>query len=172
MALFTILSFVIAFLGVFVYTYKNNELPESVSSMVYDLSDKKRWLWTAWICSIFGLLMPPMLERTDGSDWQFLCFLMTACFVFCGAYPLVNNEKNLAHYMLAYIGGIICFFVVISINAWFLLTWGIWVFYSFALMAWNKKPWVVWLECITLDKEVLLIEANMMLSLYLCVLFG
>ncbi len=120
-----IILFVISILLVALYAgaaiWKKKELPESISSMVYLLPDKGRWVWTIWIWGS-TLTLAPVLFEIMPENWQVLAYGFATSMMFVGAMPLVRQEENKAHNAFAVAAGIFSQLCVLLIyNAWVLL---------------------------------------------------
>ena len=48
---------------------RSNKLPESISSIVYKIPNKFKFIWTLWIWIISFLTMIPLLDSMEGSQW-------------------------------------------------------------------------------------------------------
>lgn len=117
-----IISLILVVLFVGATIYHTHTIPDSVSAMVYSLPTSGRYLWTIWIWTVSMLLMPVLMEKL-GSYWQFLGFLWCASMAFCGALPLVRNEKNTAHNALGIAAGVISQACVLVLCPWWLFAW-------------------------------------------------
>ena len=170
MTTLAVISMLLAIAGVGVAIFKNKELPESISGLVYDLPTKQQWLWTLWIWAITVTLAPPLMEATEGNTLQFLAAFFVASLGFCGAIPLVAGEKNRAHYALAAIAGILSQLCVIIINPWWLMVWAWWIPLSFCIVFFDKKPWLSKIEDMIEGKGMMLVELTAMISTYACIL--
>lgn len=106
-------------------TIKTKELPDSISAMVYSFGKAGRWIWTLWMFLCTFLVLPPLIEAMP-DNVQFLAFFTGASLAFCGAMPLVKNERNDGHYICGIIAGIFSQICVVYIcrecmAVWFLL---------------------------------------------------
>lgn len=92
------------------------KIPDSISSMVYDMKYPWMWIVMIWILALIGLfIMMP--------HYQIIAFLSCSCLGFVGAMPLIKNEKNAAHYVLAIIAGVLSQIWVLLINYKSLSIW-------------------------------------------------
>ena len=95
------------------------KIPDSISAMVYDM--KYPWMWTIfiWILTFIGLFnMLPCNELYEN-----IAFLSCGCLGLLGAVPLIKGEKNIAHYILAIIAGILSQVWVLLENPKSLIVW-------------------------------------------------
>ena len=103
---------------------------------------KYPWLWTImiWVIALLGLItMLPYNEK-----YQSIAALSCGSLGFVGAMPLIKNDKNLLHNVLAMIAGI-------SSQLWVALVWdwetlaAWWTAYLIPLLI-NKNKWCFWAE--------------------------
>lgn len=67
-------------------TWKERELPESISAMVYLLPEGGwRWLWSVWLWIVSLLATIPVISILDTRNMAYLGFFTLACLVFVGA---------------------------------------------------------------------------------------
>ena len=95
------------------------KIPDSISAMVYDM--KYPWMWTIfiWALAFIGLFnMLPCNEL-----YESIAFLSCGCLGLLGAAPLIKGEKNIAHYILAIIAGILSQVWVLLENPKSLIVW-------------------------------------------------
>ena len=95
------------------------KIPDSISAMVYDM--KYPWMWTIfiWTLAFIGLFnMLPCNEL-----YESIAFLSCGCLGLLGAAPLIKGEKNIAHYILAIIAGILSQVWVLLENPKSLIVW-------------------------------------------------
>ena len=170
MTTLAIITLLLTIAGVGVAIFKNKELPESISGLVYDLPKKLQWLWTLWIWAITVTLAFPLMDATKGNTFQFLAFFLIASLGFCGAIPLVAGEKNRAHYALADIAGILSQLCVIIINPEWLKVWAWWIPLSFCIIFFDEKPWWWKIEDVIEGKGMMLVELTAALALYAALL--
>lgn len=83
------------------------EIPSSLSSSVFDLPYKLRWIWCVVIFLVCFLCVPTYIEKT-GEYTQFLAFLSIAGLGFVGAAPLVKSWEDKMQYKVHEIGAIVC----------------------------------------------------------------
>lgn len=130
MTVMTILSVVVVALYLGCYIWKNKELPDSISAMVYDLPKQQQWLWSAWLCLVAVLLFEPLVQHAGGLGW-----LTCVCLFGTALMPLVNTETRKWHYVLAYATGILSQVDVAWVSPWWLVMWLIMVVMVMAAFA-------------------------------------
>jgi hypothetical protein len=161
----------LAIAGVGVAIYKNKELPESMSAVVYDLPKRQQWLWTLWMWAIAVAVGIPLIDRMGGSMFQFLAFFTMVSMVFCGAIPIVRKERNTVHYGLAIVAGVTSQLCVVLIEPLWLFVLPVALSFV-AVAAFMKKPWTEWVWQRISGKGVMLLEAVCAMSLFGCLLFS
>ena len=105
------------------YIWKNKELPNSISAMVYDLKGSQRYLWQSWLAIVTIFIAPTLFEATKDNPFQFIAFLFLFCLLMVSGLPLVEKEKNKAHGIIAICSGILSQVSVTMVCAWWLLVW-------------------------------------------------
>jgi hypothetical protein len=100
----------------------NTALPDSISALVYELPRPWQWLWIVWIWSVSLLACIPLIEVMSGG-LEGLAFLTLASLFFCGAMPLVKDEKNVAHYIFGASAGVLSQVCVAILTPCWLLAW-------------------------------------------------
>lgn len=159
----------LAIAGVGVAIYKNKELPESISGLVYDLPTKQQWLWTLWIWSMAFTAGIPMIDALGGTWWLGLTgFVTTGCLGVVGAMPLIAGKANFTHYLLAIFGGVLSQICVILINYRALLVWLL--FFLLINVAVTERPWAEKIHKSIEGKGTLVVEAFCALAVYMSLL--
>ena len=171
MATLVLISILLSALGVGLATWKKRELPDSLSALVYDLPTKQQWMWTLWMWAMAVTVGIPLIDRMDGSMFQFLAFFTMVSLVLCGAIPIVRNERNTVHYGLAIVAGVSSQLCVVLIEPLWLLVLPV-VLAFVAVAAFVQKPWAEWVWQRISGKGVLLLEAVCAMSLFGCLLFS
>ena len=116
------ISGIIALLYVIINIITSKKVPESISAMVYDLPKDKQWIWILYMWTIAFTVSPHIIELLD-ENFKVLGFLMMASLAFCGAMPLVEDSKNIAHNVFGISAGILSQICVALINPKWLLVW-------------------------------------------------
>lgn len=171
MATLVLISILLSALVVVLATWKHRELPDSLSALVYDLPTKQQWLWTLWMWAIAVTVGIPLIDRMDGSMFQFLAFFTMVSLAFCGAIPIVRNERNNVHYGLAIVAGVTSQLCVVLIEPLLLLVLPV-VLAFVAVAAFVQKPWTEWVWQRINGKGVMMLEAVCAMSLFGCLLFS
>lgn len=128
-----LISVLIAVLYVGTTIYIHKELPASISHMVFNLPRKYQFLWTLFIWAIAFGTCPALLDAMDGSMFQFVGFLFIASLAFIGTLPLIHNDPNTAHSVLAVAAGVLSQLCVLIISPYWLLLWFALLYFVFAL---------------------------------------
>ena len=116
-----IISILLVALYVGAAIWKERELPESISAMVYLLPKQKQWIWIVWIWAATFTMTPALFEAMP-DKWQMLAHGFATSMLFTGAMPLIRHEKNKGHYAFAISAGIFSqFCVLVLCHAWMLL---------------------------------------------------
>lgn len=124
----TIISLILAVVAVVLYVIVKNELPASISEMVYKLpSGGWQWAWTIWLWVVLVLLTPQLIESLDDS-YKVFGFLTIGCLALVAAMPLFERTDRKWHYVLAIVGGILSQVCVALICPWWLLLWFVMVY--------------------------------------------
>lgn len=124
--------------------FQKGVVPESVSSLVYELEDKNRWVWSVWIAVVSILLFPRMMDRLP-EMCQFLGFLFEVCMLGVAVTPIFKREKYTAHTWFGVVGGVLSQLIVSIICPWFLLCWvgflGLLSYIGFSGMVDENEDW-------------------------------
>ena len=139
------ISILLAALYVGAAIWNNKEMPESVSSMVYDLPRSGQWAWIVWMWAVALLMCIPLIDALpDGA--RMLGFLTLACLCFCGAMPISDSTTNRrAHNAFGILGGVLSQVCVAIVSPWWLAAWSlmavawIWTEKDFARKALDGK---------------------------------
>ena len=144
----------IGFLLILIYcvfiTYKDKEIPNSISQIVYSLGTRWKWTFTAVLFAVGFLIVPWMLEILL-ETYKFLGFLTVVGILGVGADPLVKGEKNIIHYVSAVLCGIMSQIIVLLMMPKLLFLWFPYILYTL----YEEKS----------DKNMFLAEFVMLLSL-------
>ena len=164
-----IISIILAALGLGAAVFRNDELPESMSALVYSLKKQHRWLWSVWIWSMAFTAGIPMIDALGGTWWLGLTgFVTTGCLGVVGAMPLIAGKANFPQYLLAIFGGILSQICVILINPWALLVWVL--FFLLINVAVTERPWAEKIRKSIEGKGTLIVEAFCALAVYAALL--
>ncbi len=152
---------VILFVGITICAER--KLPDSISALAYLIPKKGVWIWTLWLWAVTFLILPSLMEAMP-EHLTFIGFLCMGSLAFCGAMPLIKNEKNTAHYVFAIIAGILTQVCVTIISPWWLAAWPIYV----SMVYLPNYPWNI--EKHIAGKGVFLIECVCWLTLTGCLI--
>ena len=160
-----ILSALLVALYVGATIWSARKLPDSVSAIVYMLPRAGQWAWTVWVWAVSMLLLPSLMEVMP-EDLKVLGFLTVGAMLFIGAMPLVRNEKNTAHYVLAIAAGILSQVCVAILSSIWLTAW---MLFPFLMGSVYVQPWG-WLGKAMTGKGVFVAEAVCWLTLTGCLI--
>ena len=121
-------------------TWKNRELPESISALVYALpAGRWRWLWSAWL-ALVTLLMAPALTAALSATWRtsLLADATVICLAMTAALPLLPGYHNRLHTALGITSGVLTQACVWLVCPWWLLLWLLMA--AVAVDAWFAHP--------------------------------
>lgn len=155
------LSILLVALYVGAAIWKERELPESISAMVYVLPKQEQWLWTLWIWAI-TLLLAPTLFDTIGEDFGAVAHCFATSMMFVGAMPLIRNETNKAHNALGIAAGIFSQVCVVIINPWWLMTWFVLLIIPFCDRKWYVPGLPMWM----IRSRIFIVESVCTIPLY------
>lgn len=82
------------FLGYTIYTIAKNGISSSFSDTFYAMGNKG-WLFQAVLVSLTFLLMPVILELSEGFKWQPIAFFTIAPIAFVGLTPLFKMKGSI-----------------------------------------------------------------------------
>ena len=137
MIIMTIISLILAVVAVVLYVLVKNELPASISDMVYELPQGCwQWAWTIWLWVVLVLLTPQLMTVLDYS-YKVLGFLTVGCLALVGAMPLFEGTDRKWHYILAIAGGVLSQVCVAVICPWWLL---LWLGFAYLVVFSSKEP--------------------------------
>lgn len=141
---------------------KRRELPESISSLVYELPVRWQYLWTVWLWLVGLGVCIPMMDLMP-EDYAFVCFLTLACLGFVGAMPLFMIEHRKAHNIFGVSAGILSQICVLLVSPWWLLVWCIFLAVAIFVFFNKENKWF--------DKKMVFVaEVICSLSIYGAVL--
>lgn len=113
---------VVSFVGTTIW--KEKELPDSISAMVWVLPEGCwRWLWSIWLVAVSILTFAPAVGILDARGLGVFGFLPMVCLGFVAVLPLFDHEHVKWHYVMAVVGGILSQVTVAFINPWWLSVW-------------------------------------------------
>ena len=136
----TIISICLAVGGVLLMS--RGGVPESVSGLVYNLSERMRWAWSGWLIAVALTLMVPLMGELGDVGW--LGWLTVVCLIGAGVTPIVNQETRTVHNLCGIAAGVLSQVCVALVCPYWLLVWTIWLpFLAGAMAAMNdseEKP--------------------------------
>lgn len=143
-------------------------VPESVSGLVYNLSERMRWAWSGWLIAVAMTLMVPLMNALYDVAW--LGWLTVVCLIGAGVTPVINPETRVAHHVCGIAAGVLSQVCVACLCPWWLLVWTIWLpLLAGAMAALNDAEEM---PCLMNGHSVLVAELTCAVSLYGCLLFS
>lgn len=100
-------------------------VPESVSGLVYNLSEKMRWAWSGWLIAVATTLMVPLMSALGDVAW--LGWLTVVCLIGAAVTPVFRQDTRTTHYVCGIAAGVLSQVCVACICPWWLLVWLIWI---------------------------------------------
>lgn len=159
----TIISICLAVGGV--VAVMKGGVPESMSGLVYNLSERMRWAWSGWLIAVALTLMVPLMSALGDVGW--LGWLTVVCLLGAG-YPMFRDESRHWHKVCAVAAGVLSQVCVSCLCPWWLLIWALWLpLLAGAMAALNdaeKMP------CLMAGHSVFVAECTCAISLYGCLL--
>lgn len=125
-----LIGFIIIFLYCAIITVKDREMPNSISQIVYSLSEKWKWTFSAVLVTVAFMIVPQLMTVVD-EEYRFLSFFVVLGILGVAADPLVKGESNHVHYASAVIMGVSSQILVYIMNPYLLLLWFPYVVYTF-----------------------------------------
>ena len=101
-----LIGFLIIFLYCIIVIIHDREIPNSISQIVYNLSEKWKWTFTIVMFIVGFMIVPQLIEVIQNPLYKFLGFFTVLGILGVGADPLVKGEHNIVHYLSAIIMGI------------------------------------------------------------------
>lgn len=154
--LLALASLVIAVAFIVNAAVKENGMPESISSLVYDM--KKKWVWSLWLL-VTGLLALPKLLDSLPDMWKFFGFLMFIALVGTDLTPLYIKDDRKIHNAFCIVLGVLSQVCVAILSPYWLPLWVLFLpLMGMSLLGGCPK----WLE----GKGLFVIEMICMLTFY------
>ena len=139
-------------------------VPESVSGLVYNLSERMRWAWSGWLLAVALTLMVPLMGKLGDVGW--LGWLTVVCLIGAGVTPIVNSEARTMHNLCGVAAGVLSQVCVACLCPWWLLIWAIWLpLLAGAMAALNDAEEM---PCLMAGHSVFVAECTCAISLYGC----
>jgi hypothetical protein len=143
-----------------------NGVPESVSGLVYNLSERMRWAWSGWLIVVAMTLMVPLMNALYDVAW--LGWLTVVCLIGAGVTPVINQETRVAHHVCGIAAGVLSQVCVACLCPWWLLVWALWhPLLAGAMAALNDAEEM---PCLMAGHSVFVAECTCALSLCGCLL--
>ena len=100
-------------------------VPESVSGLVYNLSERMRWAWSGWLVAVALTLMVPLMSALSDVAW--LGWLTVVCLIGAAVTPVFNRDTRTMHNICGVAAGILSQVCVACLCPWWLTVWLIWI---------------------------------------------
>lgn len=144
MMILTIVSLCIAVGGIVLMS--RGGVPESVSGLVYNLSERMRWAWSGWLIAVALTLMVPLMSALGDVAW--LGWLTVVCLIGAAVTPVFNRDTRTMHHVCGIAAGVLSQVCVACICPWWLLVWPVWLL-VFTWKTCGVDSWkhaVLWME--------------------------
>lgn len=125
-----IIGFALIFLYCAIITFKDKDIPNSISQIVYSLSEKWKWTFTLVMFLICFLIAPQLMTVATKCGYDFLGFLTLGGILGVGVDPLVKGNANVIHYTSAIVMGLSSQALVYIINPYLLFGWIPYILYT------------------------------------------
>lgn len=138
-------SCLIGFLIIFLYcifaTIKNKEIPNSISQIIYSLSDNWKWTFTV-VMFLVSFMIAPQLVEVMPNGYEFLGILTAGGILGVGVDPLDKDRTNVIHYTSAIVMGIASQVAVYMIYPHILLFWIGYIVYTLFMEDGSKNMFI------------------------------
>ena len=111
-------------------------IPESISSLVYNLKYPIIWTLGIWILSLVGFIT--MVDYNE--TYSGVAFASCTFLTFVGAIPLIKHEKNILHYIFGILACVTSQLWVLLVGDWITLL-VLWVMYGLWIIITKDKNW-------------------------------
>lgn len=111
-------------------------IPESISSLVYNLKYPIIWTLGIWILALIGFLTMVDFNET----YSGIAFASCAFLTFVGAMPLIKYEKNTLHYVFGILTCIFSQLWVLLAGDWITLL-VLWIMYGIWMIITKGNKW-------------------------------
>jgi hypothetical protein len=157
----TIVSLCIAVGGIVLMS--RGGVPESVSGLVYNLSERMRWAWSGWLVAVAMTLMVPLMSALGDVAW--LGWLTVVCLLGAAVTPVINRDTRTMHNICGVAAGLLSQVCVACLCPWWLACWMVFIpLVAGSMGAYNDSEDVPPAVCD--GKGVLVAECICAISLY------
>lgn len=133
-----IISILLVTLYVGVAIWKERELPESISAMVYLLPEGgAQWLWSLWMVVTAIITFAPVISILDRQGLGFLGFLSMVLLAFVAVWPLYDKEHTVWHNVFGIAAGVLS-----QVCVRFICPWWLWLWILFIAYEWYSRKYV------------------------------
>lgn len=132
--LFVKILFILGFALLFSYIgyiiFKDKKIPFSISQTVNSLDSENRWLFTVIMFIVAMLIVPQLFVIMQLFNYEILAFMTALGLMGVGADPLDYDEKDVIHYVSAFIMGVASQMIVWLVFPWMMTLWIPYVLYT------------------------------------------
>jgi hypothetical protein len=125
-----ILGFVLLFSYIGYIVFKDKRIPFSISQTVNSLDSDNKWLFTVIMFIVAMLIVPQLFVMMQPFDYDILAFMTALGLMGVGADPLDDDEKDVMHYVSAFIMGVASQMIVWIVFPWMMTLWIPYVLYT------------------------------------------
>jgi hypothetical protein len=125
-----ILGFVLLFSYIGYIVFKDKRIPFSISQTVNSLDSENKWLFTVIMFIVAMLIAPQLFVMMQPFDYDILAFMTALGLMGVGADPLDDDEKDVIHYVSAFIMGVTSQMIVWIVFPWMMTLWIPYVLYT------------------------------------------
>ena len=121
--------------------WKERELPDSISSLVWLFTGKWRWVWSLWLLAVAITTLAPAIDRLDAKGLGAIAFAPMVLLAFVAAWPLFDEDHERVHNIFGIIAGVFSQVVVAFLSPWWLLLWLLFAMMLADAYVGGKKRW-------------------------------
>ncbi len=132
-------------------------IPHSLSQTYYDFKSRKscqRMLFPIVMIGVGISLLPAWLEISEGSNFMFMAFLVSAGILFTGAAPSFKESdiENKVHTGSAFFSATFALLWIVFVAKlwWFIIVWGIMISLVAIITNTLKSCLTYWLETVSI----------------------
>jgi len=96
-------------------------VPDSVSGLVYNLSDTKQWWWSVWLSAVAITVMVPLMGCLG--DLGCLGWLTSICLIGAAVTPIIKQDTRMMHNICGIAAGVLSQLCVLLLSPLWLLAW-------------------------------------------------
>ncbi len=123
MTVLTLISLLLAVVGMIIML--RGGVPDSVSGLVYNLSDTKQWWWSVWLSAVSLTVMVPLM--TALGDFAWLGWLTVVGLIGAAVTPVIRKDTRRLHNICGVAAGLLSQVCVACLCPWWLLCWMVFI---------------------------------------------